>query len=65
MSTLLEIVVAAVSVLTFAAVVWLFIWAAKKDGEEDRAIRDDSASADVLGWDVDLTLPMARAARLS
>jgi hypothetical protein len=39
MNTFLGIVVAAVSVLTFAAVLWLFIWAAKKDGEEDRAIQ--------------------------
>jgi nitrogen fixation-related uncharacterized protein len=39
MTTFLGIVIAAVSVLTFAAVVWLFIWAAKKDGEEDRAVQ--------------------------
>jgi hypothetical protein len=39
MSTFLGIVVAAVSVLTFAAVVELFVWAAKKDGEEDRAVQ--------------------------
>jgi hypothetical protein len=39
MSTLLGIVIAAVSVFTFAAVVGLFIWAAKKDGEEDRAVQ--------------------------
>jgi hypothetical protein len=39
MSTFLGIVIAAVSVFTFAGVVWLFIWAAKKDGEEDRAIQ--------------------------
>jgi nitrogen fixation-related uncharacterized protein len=39
MSTFLGIVIAAVSVFAFAAVVWLFIWAAKKDGEEDRAIQ--------------------------
>jgi hypothetical protein len=38
-STLLGIVIAAVSVFTVAAVVWLFIWAAKKDGEEDLAIQ--------------------------
>jgi nitrogen fixation-related uncharacterized protein len=38
-STFLGIVIAAVSIFTFAAVVWLFIWAAKKDGEEDRAIQ--------------------------
>ena len=39
MSTFLGIVVAAVSVVTFAAVVGLFIWAAKKDGEEDQAVQ--------------------------
>jgi len=39
MSTFLGTVISAVSVLTFAAVVWLFIWAAKKDGEEDRAVQ--------------------------
>jgi nitrogen fixation-related uncharacterized protein len=39
MSTFLGIVVAAVSVCTFAVVVWLFIWAAKKDGEDDRAVQ--------------------------
>jgi nitrogen fixation-related uncharacterized protein len=37
MSTFLGIVMTAVSILTFAAVAWVFIWAAKKDGEEDRA----------------------------
>jgi hypothetical protein len=39
MNTFLGIVIAAMSVLTFTAVIWLFIWAAKKDGEEDRAIQ--------------------------
>jgi hypothetical protein len=39
MSTFLGIVIAAVSVCTFAGVMWLFIWAAKKDGEEDRALQ--------------------------
>jgi hypothetical protein len=39
MSTFLGIVVTAVSVLTFAAVISLFIWASKKDGEEDRAVQ--------------------------
>jgi hypothetical protein len=38
-STFPGIVIAAVSIFTFAAVVWVFIWAAKKDGEEDRAIQ--------------------------
>jgi nitrogen fixation-related uncharacterized protein len=39
MSALLEIAIAAVSVFTVAIVAWLFVWAAKKDGEEDRAIQ--------------------------
>jgi hypothetical protein len=39
MSTFLGIVITAVSIFTFAAVVWVLIWAAKKDGEEDRAIQ--------------------------
>jgi hypothetical protein len=38
-STFLGIVIAAVSVLTLVAVVWVFVWAAKKDGEEDRAVQ--------------------------
>ena len=36
-STFLGIVITAVSVLMLAVVAWAFIWAAKKDGEEDRA----------------------------
>lgn len=39
MSILLEIVVSAVSVASFALVVWAFVWAAKKDGDEDRAFQ--------------------------
>ncbi|HEY2208122.1 MAG TPA: hypothetical protein VGH26_02435 [Gaiellaceae bacterium] len=39
MSTVLGIVIAAASVFTLAVVVWAFIWAAKKDGEEDRAVQ--------------------------
>ena len=39
MSTFLGIVIAAASIFTFAAVGWVFIWAAKKDGEEDRGIQ--------------------------
>jgi nitrogen fixation-related uncharacterized protein len=39
MSTFLGIVLGAVSVLTLAVVLWAFVWAAKKDGEEDRAIQ--------------------------
>jgi len=38
-TTFLGIVIAAFSVLTLAAVVWVFVWAAKKDGEEDRAVQ--------------------------
>jgi len=38
-STFLGIVLAAVSVFTLAVVLWAFIWAARKDGEEDRAIQ--------------------------
>jgi nitrogen fixation-related uncharacterized protein len=38
-STFLGIAIAAVSVFTLAVVVWAFIWAAKKDGEEDRAVQ--------------------------
>jgi hypothetical protein len=39
MSTFLGIVIAAISVLTLAAVAWAFVWAAKKDGDEDRAVQ--------------------------
>jgi hypothetical protein len=39
MSTFLEIVIAAISVCTLTAVAWAFIWAARKDGEEDRALQ--------------------------
>jgi hypothetical protein len=49
MNTFFGIVITAVSVLTFAAVVWLLIWAAKKDGRRIAPLRDDSASADALG----------------
>jgi hypothetical protein len=38
-STFLGVVIAAVSILTFAVVAWAFIWAAKKDGEEERAFQ--------------------------
>jgi hypothetical protein len=38
-STFLGVVIAAVSILTFAVVAWVFIWAAKKDGEEERAFQ--------------------------
>ncbi len=39
MSTFLGIVIAAISVFTLVLVAWAFIWAAKKDGEEDKAIQ--------------------------
>lgn len=39
MSTFLGIVIAAVSVATFAVVALAFIWAARKDGEEDQAFQ--------------------------
>lgn len=39
MSTFLGILIAVVSVLTFAVVAWAFVWAAKKDGEEERAFQ--------------------------
>jgi hypothetical protein len=34
-----EIVIAVVAVLTTAVVLALFVWAAKKDGEADRALQ--------------------------
>ena len=39
MSTFLGILITVVSVVTFAVVAWAFIWAAKKDGEEERAFQ--------------------------
>jgi nitrogen fixation-related uncharacterized protein len=39
MSTFLGVLITAVSVFTLAIVVGAFIWAAKKDGEEDRAVQ--------------------------
>jgi hypothetical protein len=36
MSTFLGVLIAAVSVFTFGVVAWSFIWAARKDGEEER-----------------------------
>jgi hypothetical protein len=35
----LEILISAVSVFTFAVVAWSFIWAARKDGEEEQAFQ--------------------------
>ena len=34
-----EIAVVIVTVLATAVVFWLFVWAAKKDGEEDQAVQ--------------------------
>jgi hypothetical protein len=34
-----EIAVVVLSVLATAFVFWLFVWAAKKDGEEDEAVQ--------------------------
>jgi hypothetical protein len=38
-STILEIALATLSILPFAFVAYLFVWAAKKDSEEDRAFQ--------------------------
>ena len=39
MSTVLGILIAVASVLTVVVVAWAFIWAAKKDDKEDRAVQ--------------------------
>jgi hypothetical protein len=39
MSLAVEIIAAIVTVLTVAFVLGLFVWAAKKDGEEDEAVQ--------------------------
>ena len=39
MTLAVEIIVAAATVLTVAIVLGLFVWAAKKDGEEDDAVQ--------------------------
>jgi nitrogen fixation-related uncharacterized protein len=39
MSLAAEIIAAVVTVLTVVVVLWLFVWAAKKDGEEDDALQ--------------------------
>ena len=39
MSLAVEIIVAVVTFLTVALVLGLFVWAAKKDGEEDEALQ--------------------------
>jgi hypothetical protein len=49
MSTFLGIVIAAVSVCTFAAVVWMFIGQPRKTARKIEPSKDDSASADGLG----------------
>jgi hypothetical protein len=38
-STILEIALATLSILPLTFVAYLFFWAAKKDGEEDRAFQ--------------------------
>jgi hypothetical protein len=38
-STFLGLTITAVSAFTLAVVLWAYIWAAKKDGEEDRAVQ--------------------------
>jgi hypothetical protein len=38
-STILQIALATLSILAFAFVAYLLVWAAKKDGEEDRAFQ--------------------------
>ena len=39
MTTAVEIGVAVIGLLATAFVFWLFVWAAKKDGEEDDAVQ--------------------------
>lgn len=39
MTLAVEIAVVVVTLLATAAVFWLFVWAAKKDGEEDDAVQ--------------------------
>ena len=39
MTTAVEIAVAVVTLLATGLVFWLFVWAAKKDGEEDEAVQ--------------------------
>lgn len=39
MTTAAEIVVALVTLLVTGVVFWLFVWAAKKDGEDDQAVQ--------------------------
>jgi hypothetical protein len=39
MTLVAELLVVVVTVLATAFVFWLFVWAAKKDGEEDRAVQ--------------------------
>ena len=39
MDLAVELIVSVVTILTVAFVLGLFVWAAKKDGEEDRALQ--------------------------
>ena len=39
MNTAAYVLVTIVSVVSALVVLWLFVWAAKKDGEEDRAVQ--------------------------
>ena len=39
MTMFLGLLIVAVSVITLGVVAWAFIWAAKKDGDEDRAVQ--------------------------
>jgi hypothetical protein len=39
MSTAAGILIVAVSLVTVALVGWMFVWAARKDGEHDRAVQ--------------------------
>ncbi len=39
MTIVVEVAVAVVTLLATAVVFWLFVWAAKKDGEEDQAVQ--------------------------
>ncbi len=38
-STLLGVVIGAFSAFTLVVVAWAFVWAARKDGEEDQAVQ--------------------------
>jgi hypothetical protein len=38
-STAVFVIATIISVATVVVVLWLFVWAARKDGEDDRAVR--------------------------